>query len=72
MPYALAQSAMASTAKLAVLPMQDVLGLGVGHRMNTPGTTEGNWIWRFSWDQLSQEKVNRLKHWTKIYGRSEQ
>jgi len=71
MPYALVQSALASTAKLAVLPMQDVLGLGVGHRMNTPGTTEGNWNWRFSWDQLSEEMVGRLKYWTKIYGRSE-
>lgn len=36
----------ASSARIAVAPMQDVLELGGGARMNTPGTVEGNWIWR--------------------------
>lgn len=70
MPFALAQSAMASTARLAVLPMQDILGLGAGHRMNTPGTTKNNWNWRFCWEQLSEDKVGRLRRWTKMYGRT--
>ena len=32
--------------------MQDLLSLGEGHRMNTPGTVEGNWQWRFEWNQI--------------------
>ncbi len=41
-----------SGAQLAVLPMQDLLGLGSESRMNSPGTTAGNWRWRFRWDQV--------------------
>jgi 4-alpha-glucanotransferase len=55
MPRALMHAALHSVATLAVIPMQDVLGLGAGHRMNIPGTTSGNWQWRFDWDQLSGE-----------------
>lgn len=44
---------LGSEAALAVLPMQDVLRLGSEARMNTPGTAEGNWRWRFAWTQLS-------------------
>ncbi|HHJ39679.1 MAG: 4-alpha-glucanotransferase [Methylothermaceae bacteria B42] len=69
MPYSLVLSAMQSVAKLAVIPMQDILGLGQGHRMNTPGTIEGNWQWRFSWDQVSQADVGQIKHWVELYGR---
>jgi len=38
--------ALASKARLAIFPMQDVLGLGAGARFNTPGTSSGNWLWR--------------------------
>jgi 4-alpha-glucanotransferase len=69
MPRALVQSALASVAKLAILPMQDVLELGKGHRTNTPGTTEGNWTWRFTWDQLVDEKVAELAELVRLYGR---
>jgi len=38
------------------LAMQDVLGLGSEHRMNTPGTLGGrNWVWRFTWDMVGSE-----------------
>lgn len=37
---------LASSAALAVLPMQDILGLGAAARMNLPGTASGNWRWR--------------------------
>lgn len=70
MPYALARCALASCAKLAVLPMQDILGLGAGLRMNTPGTVVGNWNWRFGWEQVSEETLARYKHWIGLYGRS--
>jgi 4-alpha-glucanotransferase len=70
MPWALVQSALASVARLAVLPMQDVLGLGKGHRMNAPGTLlESNWRWRFSWDQLNDRKISELSEMIRLYGR---
>jgi 4-alpha-glucanotransferase len=69
MPDALVQSALASVAKLAILPMQDVLSLGNGHRMNTPGTMRGNWCWRFAWDQLSGQRVADLAAAIRLYGR---
>ena len=65
----LMNTAMASVAKLAILPMQDLLSCGVGHRMNTPGTTEGNWQWRFSWEQLNEEIRMLAKHMNSFYGR---
>ena len=46
MPWALIRLALASTARLAVVPAQDLLGLGSDSRMNTPGTDEGNWGWQ--------------------------
>ncbi len=46
MPEALVRLAMASTARLAVVPAQDLLGLGSEARMNTPGVRDGNWTWR--------------------------
>lgn len=46
MPWALVRLALDSTARLAVVPAQDLLGLGGASRMNTPGRAEGNWTWR--------------------------
>ena len=42
----LVRTALTSVARWAVLPMQDVLGLGSEARINTPGVAEGNWTWR--------------------------
>ena len=70
MPDVLNQAALASVARLAILPMQDVLGSGKGQRMNTPGTTQGNWSWRFDWSQLSPGLVSRLSDWIRLYGRA--
>src|SRR5690606_9615606 len=47
MPWPLIRSALASPARWAIVPLQDLLTLDADHRMNTPGTTEGNWRWRF-------------------------
>ena len=49
-----------SRAALAVLPLQDVLHLGSEARMNTPGTDNGNWTWRFDWDDLPRDLASRL------------
>lgn len=69
MPWPLIRTALASVACLAMLPMQDVLCLGQGERMNTPGTTEGNWTWRFDWNQLSDDIAPRLKTLCQRYDR---
>ncbi|MEQ1591773.1 MAG: 4-alpha-glucanotransferase [Thiobacillaceae bacterium] len=57
---AMQHTVLASQAALAILPMQDVLRLGSFARMNTPGTTEGNWRWRFQWDMLEPELASCL------------
>jgi 4-alpha-glucanotransferase len=69
MPWTLNRAALSSVAKLAILPMQDILGLGKGHRMNTPGTTEGNWQWRFQWEQLHANLAQELYQLNSLYGR---
>lgn len=69
MPQALMQAAFASVANMAIVPMQDILELGSADRMNVPGTTEGNWQWRFSWEQLTESKINYLTRLIKLFGR---
>jgi len=69
MPWPLIRCALASTAKLAVIPLQDILSLGVGNRMNMPGVTEGNWRWQFSWEMVDDQLPNKLKHMIKLYQR---
>ncbi|MEY4768358.1 MAG: hypothetical protein RL637_997 [Pseudomonadota bacterium] len=60
MPQMLIESAMASVSNLAIIPLQDLLGLDSSARMNIPGTIEGNWQWRFEWSQLTSEKITYL------------
>jgi len=69
MPWPLVRAALMSVARLAVIPMQDIMGLGRGHRMNTPGTVEGNWRWRFEWELLTEDIVAKLKRLIALYGR---
>jgi 4-alpha-glucanotransferase len=61
--------ALMSVADTVVTPMQDILGLGSAARMNLPGTTEGNWCWRFLPEMLTDEIKGRLKELTTVYGR---
>jgi 4-alpha-glucanotransferase len=51
---------LASPAALAVLPMQDLLGLGAAARMNLPGTAAGNWRWRMGAKALDGAAGRRL------------
>ncbi len=69
MPYCLISSALASVAKLAIIPMQDILELGSEDRMNIPGTSEGNWKWRFNWNQLTAERAGKFGYLIRLYGR---
>lgn len=61
MPSDLVKLALATNAKYAIIPMQDILQLDATHRMNVPGTTEGNWSWRFEWTQLSDAYADEIK-----------
>jgi 4-alpha-glucanotransferase len=67
---AVTRLAWSSVARTAIVPMQDVLGLGSVARMNTPGTPEGNWRWRATEKDLTPRKFERLAELTERYGRA--
>ena len=62
--------ALGSVAETAIFPLQDVLGLGTEARMNLPGTTRGNWEWRFTSGTLTPEISGRLLELTEVYERT--
>jgi len=61
--------AYSSVAARAIVPMQDVLGLGPETRMNLPGAADGNWAWRLDGAALMQDLPPRLQELAKTYGR---
>jgi len=64
------RAAMAAVADIAIIPLQDVLGLGAEARMNIPASEEGNWGWRYTEGALTGEASSRLKELAAIYGRN--
>src|SRR5688572_3537063 len=66
----LIDSVLASPAMLAILPLQDVLGLDGTARMNTPGNPSSNWTWRLS-EAPSPEVARRLLEATRQSGRTD-
>ena len=69
MHWTLIRAALASVADTAIVPLQDILGLGSEARMNLPGRESGNWVFRFSWDQITPEIVGRFRELVETYGR---
>ncbi len=69
--WAAMHAVIASVARLAVVPWQDVLGLGSGARMNTPGLSSGNWGFRFQWSDVLDSAVARLARLAFLYARVE-
>ena len=67
--WSLIALALSSRAALALIPAQDVLGLGSEARMNTPGRPSGNWRWRLRRGQLTDEHAARLGELTAASGR---
>jgi 4-alpha-glucanotransferase len=61
--------AWSSIALLAIVPLQDILGLGSEGRMNLPGQPEGNWHWRYLPGTLTDDAGARLAELTRIYSR---
>ena len=70
MHWVLIRAALSSVADTALIPMQDVLGLGSEARMNLPGRPEGNWRFRFTWDQVTPAVTRWLHEWISLYGRA--
>jgi 4-alpha-glucanotransferase len=62
--------ALSSVANQAIIPMQDIFGLGEEAQMNFPGKAEGNWGWRYQSWAINDEIRDRLKSLTYTYGRA--
>jgi 4-alpha-glucanotransferase len=60
---------LASPSALAVLPMQDLLGLGREARMNLPGTATGNWKWRMAPGAAGKGRAAALRQLVEATGR---
>ena len=67
--WAMIRAACNSVANTALFPMQDVLGLDGSTRMNMPGSSEGNWAWRFEWPTVDARATLRLHRATVASGR---
>ena len=67
--WVMIRTVFASIADLAIIPLQDVLGLGSEARMNLPGTAKGNWGWRFRRGVLTKELAERLRELARLYDR---
>jgi len=63
------RAAYSSVADLAVIPMQDFLGLGSEARINTPSTLGNNWKWRMTKGSFTEELAGKIKDMTALYGR---
>ncbi|HEX8174849.1 MAG TPA: 4-alpha-glucanotransferase [Pyrinomonadaceae bacterium] len=64
------RAVFASVADIAIIPLQDVLGLGTEARMNLPASTNGNWNWRFRRGDLKSGMLARLAELSATYGRN--
>lgn len=64
------RAVFASVADTAIIPLQDVLGLGTEARMNLPASTSGNWDWRAQEGALTEAMLSRLADMSETYGRN--
>jgi 4-alpha-glucanotransferase len=67
------RAALATVSRLAVIPVQDLLDLPAAATLNRPGTTEGNWQWRFTADELGslrRDHAAKLRQWIELYDRT--
>lgn len=67
--WVMIRAVLASIAGIAIVPLQDVLGLGTEARMNLPGRVSGNWKWRYPPGALTKERTTRLRFLTTLYDR---
>ena len=64
--------ALDSVSKLAVVPLQDIIGLGEEGIMNTPGTTKNNWSWRVTSEEFPKDRAQELREMNILFGRYQQ
>ena len=67
--WAFIRAALSSVADLAIIPIQDYLGLGAEARINTPSTIGNNWTWRLQNHEISPQLIEKIKTMVKMYGR---
>jgi 4-alpha-glucanotransferase len=67
--WGMMRGAWSSVAELAIVPMQDIIGLGSEARINTPSTLGDNWKWRATAEQITPALAKRLYTYTEMYGR---
>jgi 4-alpha-glucanotransferase len=68
-PMMMIRGALTSVAQLAIVPVQDILGLGAEARMNRPGEGQENWSWRMQSGALTVELARRLRAMVEVSGR---
>jgi len=69
MPWPVLTAAWSSRARWAIVPAQDLLGLGSEARMNVPGVVQGNWSWRLPPNRLTGELADGIQHELRIHRR---
>lgn len=69
-PWEMIRLAYASVARLAIVPLQDWLGLGSEARMNQPGRESGNWQWRCRREHLNEGLAHAIAKMCMVYGRN--
>jgi len=70
MTLELVRLAYQSPANILIIPMQDILNLDNDSRMNFPGKPDGNWEWRFTWNQVPWDLSGFYKYITDLYERN--
>ena len=67
--WGMMRGALSSVAEMAIVTMQDIIGLGSEARLNAPSTMGNNWKWRATEDQITEELARKLYKYTDMYGR---
>jgi 4-alpha-glucanotransferase len=67
--WVMIRALMASVSDTVIFPLQDVLGVGSEGRMNLPGTSSGNWRWRYRAEELTLGTAGRLSQMVQTYDR---
>ena len=67
--WGMMRGAWSSVADMAIVPMQDLIGLGSEARINTPSTIGNNWKWRATEEQINTKLAKRLYKYMVMYGR---
>ncbi len=67
--WGMMRGAWASVSDLAIVTMQDVLGLGSSARMNTPSTLGCNWKWRAKKEEITTQLARKIRKYAELYGR---